>query len=93
MENDLALGILAGGEHGVIEHIILNNSIGNAQDIEEPEQLPLFNLDEMDEMEVKLQFRFTRADIHRLKQLLRIPDELRIEQRYVVLGKYLIRHL
>lgn len=87
MENNLELAVLAGGHPAVIEHIILDNIIGD----NDPQHLdvPPFDLNEMDEMEVKQQFRFSRADIFRLKELLRIQDEIRIESRHVVQGKYL----
>lgn len=47
MENDLELAVLAGGDHAVICHIILNGIIRNVQ--ESIEELPHFNLDEMDD--------------------------------------------
>lgn len=87
MENNLELAILAGGHPAVVEHVILDNIIG---DNDQHLDVPPFDLNEMDEMEVKQQFRFRRADIFRLKELLRIQDVIRIESRHVVQGKYLI---
>lgn len=80
MENNLLLGVgICKQRSRRNKTYILNDTIGNVE-----EHVSYLRLAEMDEIEVKLQSRFVLADIYRLKRHLRIPGEIRIEQRYAV---------
>ncbi|KAK4886490.1 hypothetical protein RN001_002761 [Aquatica leii] len=80
MEEQLEVAILGGANDEEIEQLILYNVIGVAiVDNEEEENIMEnveFNLNNMTNDEIKLNFRFQREDITRLKNAIRIPQRV-----------------
>ncbi|CAH2020951.1 unnamed protein product [Acanthoscelides obtectus] len=72
MEAELEAVILAGADEEEIEHIILHN-IFIDRGITHTAQ---FNLENLPDEVIRLNFRFERSDLHRLMAVLRIPSEI-----------------
>nr|CAI5820520.1 unnamed protein product [Callosobruchus analis] len=62
MEDALEAVILAGADDEEIEYVILDNILIQRNILERRQ----FNLENMSEEEIKLNFRFDRADLHGL---------------------------
>nr|CAI5856827.1 unnamed protein product [Callosobruchus analis] len=82
MEDALEAVILAGADDEEIEYVILDNILIQRNILERRQ----FNLENMSEEEIKLNFRFDRADLHRLMDVLRIPPEVVTDTRNKVNG-------
>nr|CAI5833154.1 unnamed protein product [Callosobruchus analis] len=82
MEDALEAVILAGADDEEIEYVILDNILIQRNILERRQ----FNLENMSEEEIKLNFRFDRADLHRLMDVLRIPLEVVTDTRNKVNG-------
>lgn len=76
MEEQLEVAILAGENDENIEMLLLENIVGAENNIFQEQQ---FNINEMDEEQFKINFRFARGDIIRLKNALRIPANILTE--------------
>ncbi|KAJ8955926.1 hypothetical protein NQ314_006825 [Rhamnusium bicolor] len=91
-----------GIDHNVIRGIVLHDifDIDNPQEENARDNILLrlvFNLEDIDDRDVKLNFRFDRDDIPRLCQALRIPELITTQSGYQATGNeglcILLRHL
>lgn len=86
MEEELLAAILGNANDDEIEYIIMANILVNRDNIERhPDH---FDLNNLTDEEIRLNFRFDRADIPRLVQVLRIPEEIVTDTGNRVSGKY-----
>ncbi|KAJ8950905.1 hypothetical protein NQ314_007762 [Rhamnusium bicolor] len=81
-----------GIDHNVIRGIILHDifDIDNPQEENARDNIllrPVFNLENIDDRDVKLNFRFDRDDIPRLCLALRIPELITTQSGYQATGK------
>lgn len=86
MEEILEAVILGGGNDGDIEHVILQNILIDRDQVD-GDANNQFNLNELSDEDIKLNFRFERNDLERLVQMLRLPNEIRTDTRNKVSGK------
>lgn len=73
-----------GVKRDIIRGIIVNDIFAN---VVNERNVPQFNLDDFEDVHVKLYFRFTRQDIPRLARAPRIPEQIRTRSGYVATGK------
>lgn len=78
MEEQLEIAIMMGAGDDDIELLMLHNIIGVVNDEPNNEGIP-FDINNLSDEEVKLNFRFSRNDILRLRNALRVPEEILTE--------------
>lgn len=76
MDQDLEDIIIAGGNDNDIEAAILINIFGDQEENINNDREE-FHLDELSDDDCKFLFRFEKDDLHRLVQVLRLPDFIR----------------
>lgn len=85
MEEQIEVAILAGANDEDIDEIILHNIVG-VENIPPPDEPALFDFENMTDEQCIKNFRFSRNDLQRLRNLLRIPAQIVTETRNKVDG-------
>lgn len=75
-----------GVNHDVLRGMILHDIFPDPVDGDAVVR-PIFNLDDYEAKEAKLNFRFAKQDIPRLVAALRIPDQIRTRSGHLATGK------
>jgi len=72
--------------HDVIRGIILHDIFPDPIDVDAVVR-PIFNLNDYEAKEAKLNFRFAKQDIPRLAAALRIPNQIRTASGHLAFGE------
>lgn len=91
MEQILKAALIGGANAAEIEYIILDNVLINRDGVANEEERIIFSLEDMSDGNIKLSFRFERADIPRLVQVLGIPEVVVTETSNKVTGRYILK--
>lgn len=88
MEEDLEAAILAGANDDDIEYIIMDHILINRDGNDDVWRHQNFNINQMTDEDVVLNFRFEREHLPILKECLGLPDVLLTEEGHNVEGRY-----